>query len=172
MSWGETISYLTLGNPISQAVITSASAVLNGAGLKPKQQVQDVVIPPPKILKLWETAGSSYHFVRLAGLSGATAVIMGAYGKHYLVKIIDAKEQSESKAVFETANRFHFLHSFALLAMPLARRPVLTGSLMAAGTLLFSGPMYYRALTGDKTFTQVATCGGFCLIAAWLSLLF
>ncbi|XP_075146926.1 transmembrane protein 256 homolog isoform X2 [Haematobia irritans] len=158
MSWGETISYLTLGNPISQAVITSASAVLNGAGLKPKQQVQDVVIPPPKILKLWETAGSSYHFVRLAGLSGATAVIMGAYGKHYLVKIIDAKEQSESKAVFETANRFHFLHS--------------TGSLMAAGTLLFSGPMYYRALTGDKTFTQVATCGGFCLIAAWLSLLF
>lgn len=80
---------------------------------------------PPKLLNLWEIAGNNYHFVRLAGLSGATAVIMGAYGKHYLVKIIDAKEQMESKAVFETANRFHFLHSFALLAMPLARRPVL-----------------------------------------------
>lgn len=80
---------------------------------------------PPKPLNLWEIAGSNYNFVRLAGLSGATAVIMGAYGKHYLVKIIDPKEQMESKAVFETANRFHFLHSFALLAMPLARRPVL-----------------------------------------------
>ncbi|XP_005187325.1 transmembrane protein 256 homolog [Musca domestica] len=172
MSWGETLNYLTLGNPVSQAVINSASAVLKGSGLKPKQAIQDVVVAPPKLLNLWEIAGNNYHFVRLAGLSGATAVIMGAYGKHYLVKIIDAKEQMESKAVFETANRFHFLHSFALLAMPLARRPVLTGSLMAAGTILFSGPMYYRALTGDRTFIQVATCGGFCLIAAWLSLIF
>lgn len=43
---------------------------------------------------------------------------------------------------------------------------------MAAGCLLFCGPMYYRAMTGDKTFIQVATCGGFCLIAAWASLIF
>ena len=74
---------------------------------------------------MWELTGNNYHFVRLAGLSGATAVIMGAYGKHNLTKIHDIHEQIEAKAVFETANRFHFLHSFALLAMPLARRPAL-----------------------------------------------
>lgn len=31
MSWGETLTYITVGNPISQAVLTSASAVLKGA---------------------------------------------------------------------------------------------------------------------------------------------
>lgn len=74
---------------------------------------------------MWDLTSKNYHFVRLAGLSGATAVIMGAYGKHSLAKIHDLQEQLEAKAVFETANRFHFLHSFALLAMPLARRPAL-----------------------------------------------
>ncbi|KAI8124603.1 hypothetical protein FF38_11088 [Lucilia cuprina] len=172
MSWGETLTYITVGNPISQAVLTSASAVLKGAGIKPKQVEGSVVLPPPKPITMWDLTSKNYHFVRLAGMSGATAVIMGAYGKHSLAKIYDIQEQLEAKAVFETANRFHFLHSFALLAMPLARRPALTGSLMAAGCLLFCGPMYYRALTGDKTFIQVATCGGFCLIAAWASLIF
>lgn len=38
---------------------------------------------------------------------------------------------------------YHFFHSIALLATPLAKRPYLTGSLMVAGTLLFSGTCYY-----------------------------
>uniref|UniRef100_A0A1A9WJ66 Transmembrane protein 256 homolog n=1 Tax=Glossina brevipalpis TaxID=37001 RepID=A0A1A9WJ66_9MUSC len=171
MSWGDALYYLTIGNPISQALVTTTSAVLKGSGIKPKQQSLPLP-PPPKPLKLWEIAGVGYDFVRLAGLSGAAAVIMGAYGKHSLTNIDDPTIKMEAKSIFDTANRFHFLHSIVLLTMPLARRPVLTGSLMAAGTLLFSGPMYYRALTGDKTYVQVATFGGFCLIAAWISLIF
>lgn len=30
MSWGDALSYVAVGNPISQAVLTSASAVLKG----------------------------------------------------------------------------------------------------------------------------------------------
>lgn len=92
-------------------------------GIKPKQIESPIVLPPPKPITMWELVDRNDHFVRLAGLSGATAIIMGAYGKHNLAKIQDIHEQLEAKAVFETANRFHFLHSFALFAMPLARRP-------------------------------------------------
>jgi len=45
-----------------------------------------------------------------------------------------------------------------------------TGTLMITGTMLFSGCMYYRALTGEKKLQPYATVGGFCLMAAWLSL--
>uniref|UniRef100_A0A1B0A231 Transmembrane protein 256 homolog n=1 Tax=Glossina pallidipes TaxID=7398 RepID=A0A1B0A231_GLOPL len=170
MTWGDALHYLAIGNPISQALVTTTSAVLKESGIKPKQH--SLPLPPAKPLKLWEIAGVGYNFVRLAGLSGTAAVIMGAYAKHCLSNISDPSVKMEAKNIFDTANRFHFLHSIVLLTMPLARRPALTGSLKVAGTFLFSGPMYYRALTGNKTYIQVATCGGFCLIAAWLSLIF
>jgi len=41
---------------------------------------------------------------------------------------------------------------------------------MITGMMLFSGCMYYRALTGEKRLQPYATVGGFCLMAAWLSL--
>lgn len=78
----------------------------------------------PKLITMWDLTDKNYHFIRLAGLSGATAVIMGAYGKHILSQIPDIKDQTEAKAIFDTANKFHFLHSFALLTMPLIRRPL------------------------------------------------
>lgn len=72
-------------------------------------------IPP-----LWKLVGRNHHFVRLAGLSGASAVILGAIGSH---KLHPAHEKDETKTIFETANRFHFFHSLALLSVPFARYP-------------------------------------------------
>lgn len=144
------------------------------------------VMPP-----LWKLAGRHYNFVRIAGLSGAAAVILGAIGSHHL----NAQEKPELHTIFETANRFHFFHSIALLGMPLAKYPVVvsltvfvhvlkdfhkhfvlflfqSGSLMVIGMSLFSGTLYYRAFTGNKPpFPRMAPIGGTCLIAAWLSLL-
>lgn len=70
---------------------------------------------------LWELAGGNRNFVRLAGLSGAAAVILGAVGSHHS----NFKDNAEMRAIFDTANRFHFFHSIALLGMPLARYPLL-----------------------------------------------
>lgn len=142
-------------------------------------------IPP-----LWKLAGRNHYFVRLAGLSGASAVILGAIGSH---KLHPTHEKDETKTIFETANRFHFFHSLALLSVPLARYPAIvrnlsncrhiyayinfelfllkTGGLLLVGTLLFSGTLYYRAFTGDKQYARFAPYGGFCLIVGWLTLL-
>ncbi|XP_053965230.1 transmembrane protein 256 homolog [Anastrepha obliqua] len=176
-SLGDSVGYLLFGNPISQALLSTASGVIKGTqALLPKRlPAPNATVPapppPPVRLPLWELAGRNYNFIRLAGLCGSSAVIMGAYGKHVFSNDANMEEKMEAKTVFETANRFHFLHSFALLAMPLVRKPLLTGSLMTLGTILFSGALYYRACTGDRTYVPVATCGGFCLIVAWLTLI-
>nr|AAO01111.1 CG4686-PA [Drosophila pseudoobscura] len=177
----DTLDYITLSNPVSKAVIYSGSAIFRALGLRPKQLVpkETQTVRPvmtqymsPGAGSLHNLAGRYYHFVRLAGLGGASAIFMGAYCKYVLKEIKNEKEQLDSQAFADVANRIHFLHSFALMAMPLAHYPIITGSLMTTGTLLFSGCMYYRALTGEKRFQPFATVGGFCLIAAWLTLIF
>ncbi|XP_037730917.1 transmembrane protein 256 homolog [Drosophila subpulchrella] len=179
MSVADTIEYVTLGNPVSKMVASSASALLRTLGLRPKKvTVQDTnisLVPSAQSYghshgSLYGLAGSHYHFVRLAGIGGASAIFMGAYCKYVLKDVSDPKEQVDSQAFADVANRIHFLHSFAMMAMPLAHYPVITGTLMITGTMLFSGCMYYRALTGEKKLQPYATVGGFCLMAAWLTL--
>lgn len=105
--------------------------------------------------------------VRIAGVSGALAIGLGAYGAHSLA----GQEKSEERIkAFEVANRYHLVHSVALLALPLARRPGLSGALMVGGISVFCGTCYYHALTGDKQFRQFTPYGGVLLILAWLSL--
>lgn len=59
-------------------------------------------------------------FVRIAGLSGALAVSLAAYGAH---KKYPKDQINELKAVADSANKMHFFHSLALLAVPLCRNP-------------------------------------------------
>lgn len=72
---------------------------------------------------LWELSGRNHNFVRLGGLSGAAAVILGAVGSHHA----KFKDNAEMRAIFDTANRFHFFHSIALLGVPLAKYPMVVG---------------------------------------------
>lgn len=74
------------------------------------------------------------------------------------------------KAVFETANKYHFLHALALISVPFARKSGLAGGLFITGTVIFSGSCYYYALTDNKSISKYAPYGGMTLILAWLSL--
>ncbi|XP_071501851.1 transmembrane protein 256 homolog [Diadema antillarum] len=104
-------------------------------------------------------------FLRVAGISGALAVALGAYGAHGM------KGQSpDVKHTFDTGNRYHFLHTLALLAVPMSRNPTLTGSLISVGMLLFSGTCYFSALTGSTALNRLAPIGGLTLIAGWASM--
>ncbi|XP_063612363.1 transmembrane protein 256 homolog isoform X1 [Penaeus indicus] len=107
-------------------------------------------------------------FVRLAGVSGASAVALGAYGAHVFYR---REYPEELKQVYETANRYHFLHTLALLGVPLCRRPRVAGSLIVAGTAIFCGTCYYYALTGSKNVRQYTPYGGMLLIIGWLAMI-
>jgi len=114
-------------------------------------------------------APSGRIFVRIAGVSGLLAVGLGAYGAHVLKP---GSAQENLKLTFETASRYHFFHTLALLAVPLTNRPNLTGTLFCLGTLLFSGSCYAYALTENESIRRVTPYGGMLLMAAWASMIF
>ncbi|XP_005183228.1 transmembrane protein 256 homolog [Musca domestica] len=162
------LHYIAVGNPLSKAVIGTTSSLFraNSAGLSSSNSQTMSKNLVKALPTLWELSGRNHNFVRLAGLSGAAAVILGAVGSHHA----KFKDNAEMRAIFDTANRFHFFHSIALLGVPLAKYPMVSGALMVLGTALFSGCLYYRAFTGNKPpFARMAPMGGTCLIVAWLS---
>ncbi|KAK6466574.1 transmembrane protein 256-like protein [Huso huso] len=103
-------------------------------------------------------------FQRVAGISGALAVSAGAYGAHGFRR---SDTDEYRKELFETANKYHFLHSLALLGVPRCRKPMVAGVLLSSGMLMFCGSFYYHALTGDPTLSKAAPWGGTLLIAGW-----
>ncbi|XP_063902835.1 transmembrane protein 256 homolog isoform X2 [Zophobas morio] len=127
---------------------------------------QTVVITETK--PLWKLAAETGPFVRVAGLMGASAVALGAYGAH---RSYPKDKADELKPIFETGNRYHFLHTLAILGMPLCRNPKLSGTLIIMGTVLFSGACYYHAFTGNNKFGKLAPVGGTILIVGWLTMI-
>ena len=114
---------------------------------------------------------------RVGALSGALGVAMGAFGAHAL------KERPgitpRMLEVWETANRYHLLHSFALLMVPMApgARAALakgavskSGWLFASGITLFSGSLYSMVLTGNTKLGAITPVGGLALIGGWVAL--
>ncbi|KAB0802265.1 hypothetical protein PPYR_04451 [Photinus pyralis] len=162
MVFTEAFNYVVFDNPVSKTIL---KPILNSAVTHAPPEIKVVTERIP----LWELAAEHAPIIRFVGLSGALAVGLGAYGSH---KSYPKDKESELKSIYETGNRFHFLHTLALLATPMCRRPLLSSSLFAVGTTLFSGPCYYHAFTGENRFGRLAPIGGSILILAWLSLIF
>nr|XP_056719517.1 transmembrane protein 256 [Euleptes europaea] len=106
-------------------------------------------------------------FRRLGALSGAAAVGAAAYGAHGFRR---SDRDDYLKELYETANKYHFLHSLALLAVPHCRYPMVAGTVLSTGMGLFCGAIYYHALSGDSTFTRMAPYGGSLLILGWIAM--
>ncbi|KAM8794240.1 transmembrane protein 256 [Eudromia elegans] len=106
-------------------------------------------------------------WTRVGALSGAAAMAAAAYGAHGFRR---SDRDEYQKELFHVANRFHLVHSLALLALPLCRRPGLAGPLLCGGLGLFCGPFYYHALSGDPALNRAAPVGGSLLILGWLAM--
>ncbi|XP_072776680.1 transmembrane protein 256 [Taeniopygia guttata] len=104
---------------------------------------------------------------RVGALSGAAAVAAAAYGAHGMRR---SDRDEYQKELYEIANRFHLLHSLALLAVPHCRRPHLAGSLLLGGVGLFCAPLYRQGLTGDPAGAAAAPLGGSVLILGWAAM--
>ncbi|XP_076638609.1 transmembrane protein 256 [Colletes latitarsis] len=139
---------------IWQSIPTIRNTVLN----KPQVETNNM-------LPLWKLTTTRPYMI-FAGISGASAVIIGAYFAHSK----NPKGSIEKREIIETANRYHFFHSLALLGLPLCRKPFLTGTFLISGIVLFCGTNYYSAHTDDKQFNKVIPVGGVCFILGWLSM--
>ncbi|XP_055614516.1 transmembrane protein 256 homolog [Uranotaenia lowii] len=164
------INYVCFDNRIAKGVWSVLSSKNKSSTLAASEQVANqgkklVVEALPSVYKL---LGHNRHILKLAGLSGVTAIIIGGIGAHTQFKPADEKER-DPKSVFETANRYHMWSSLALLAAPLARKPYLTATFLVSGITMFSGVCYYIAFTQDRRFSKLAPVGSVMLIIGWLS---
>ena len=110
-----------------------------------------------------------------AGLSGALAIGLGAFGAHALAGSLDDR----ALGWFDTASRYHLLHSVALLAVALApaagarRAPCeVACTLWIAGMIVFSGSLYALAVFDLPRLGAFTPIGGVALIGGWLALPF
>ena len=114
-------------------------------------------------MKLWLTIGA---------LSGFLSVALGAFAAHGL----QARVGPAELAVFETGARYQMYHALALLAVAWVAAQgggtfaSVAGWAFVAGTILFSGSLYYLGLTGSRALVLVTPIGGIAFLAGWLAL--
>jgi len=105
-----------------------------------------------------------------ACISLLVATIAGAVGSHAL-SFADA----QALRSFETAVHFQFFHGLGAIAAALVglagrggKLRALAAWLMLAGTVLFCGSIYARALGAPGGIVSAAPYGGVAFMAAWV----
>ena len=111
-------------------------------------------------------------YLTIAGISGALAVAIGAFGAHGLKAHLQALGRTDT---FETAVKYHFYHTFALLAVGIlmlkldSKYLVWAANGFVTGIILFSGSLYVLCIGMELSyFGTVTPVGGLFLIAAWV----
>jgi uncharacterized membrane protein YgdD (TMEM256/DUF423 family) len=112
------------------------------------------------------------RFFILGCLSAFLGVALGAFAAHALKSRVAA----DLLVVFETGVRYQMYHAFALFAVAWAseRWPgkllTVSGWLIVAGTIIFSGSLYALSLSGVRWLGAITPIGGLALLAGWLCL--
>lgn len=114
----------------------------------------------------------------IAGIFGLLAVAIGAFGAHGLKDVLLPNE----KAIFETANRYHFYHTVMLVLVAVlyardeSRMLRLAAFAFIDGIVLFSGSLYLIAaknILGISTWAflgPITPVGGLFFIVGWFVL--
>jgi uncharacterized membrane protein YgdD (TMEM256/DUF423 family) len=105
----------------------------------------------------------------LAGVAGASAVLLGAFGAHALQTVLDTR----ALELWHTAVNYHVWHALALvLAVGLgagrSRRVAIAA--FALGIVLFSGSLYALALGAPRWAGIITPFGGLAFIVGWVAL--
>jgi uncharacterized membrane protein YgdD (TMEM256/DUF423 family) len=103
----------------------------------------------------------------LAGLG----VLLGAFGAHAL----EDRLVGDSLQMWETGARYHMYHALAILAVGLLRRRSAAPGLKASAALfgigigLFSGSLYFLALSDLKMVGILTPVGGLAFLGGWIA---
>ena len=106
----------------------------------------------------------------IAGALLALATVLGAFGAHALKAHLPA----DRLQVYETAVRYHFLHSLGLLAIGILLRSMdgellrWSAILVLAGVILFSGSLYLLTFGAPRFLGVITPIGGLALIGGWI----
>jgi uncharacterized membrane protein YgdD (TMEM256/DUF423 family) len=105
-------------------------------------------------------------FFRLGALSAGSSVIIQAIGGHKPWDI-------DRKLIFNKAFELHITSAIGMMLSAFRYKSyysLIPGSLLLAGTILFSGPAYYRCFKDDRKYNYLMPLGGSCIIFGWILL--
>ncbi|MEI6461891.1 MAG: DUF423 domain-containing protein [Verrucomicrobia bacterium] len=106
-----------------------------------------------------------------AGVLGATAVALGAFGAHGLKDRLALNP--EAAGWWQTATFYLLIHAVALGAIELPERDRSTSwpaHYWGWGSIIFSGTLYAMALGAPRWLGAITPVGGLLLITGWLLL--
>ncbi len=107
------------------------------------------------------------RWIGIGAVSGALAVVFGAFGAHALKERVGATELEW----WHTAVLYHALHAIALVLYGLFRERAdgrdIPGVCLLAGSIVFSGTLYAMTLGAPRWLGGVTPIGGLLLIAGW-----
>jgi len=102
-------------------------------------------------------------------MSGASAVVLGAFGAHALRSALGV----DALQLWHTAVDYQFWHALALLGMasaPPSRWRSVAVVAFCTGIALFSGSLYALALGAPRLIGAITPLGGFAFIVGWVAL--
>ena len=112
-------------------------------------------------------------FILAGSVTGMLGVALGAFGAHALKGFL---ENSGRLDTFETAVKYMFYHSFALILVGILHKEFPAAALNNAGwafligIIIFSGSLFLLCTTGIKVLGAITPIGGVAMIAGWLLL--
>ena len=113
-------------------------------------------------------------YIKLAAVLGALAVGIGAFGAHGLEPVLETYNRVDT---FETAVKYHFYHTLAILLVGILVASGHSHKLLKAsvwsfliGILIFSGSLYILSVTNITWLGAVTPLGGVAFIAGWILL--
>lgn len=112
-------------------------------------------------------------FLLIGTLLGALSVIVGAFGAHGLQKVLEATNRQDT---FETAVKYQFYHTFALILTALLMSKIdnkllnYSGYAFITGIILFSGSLYALIATQQTKFGAITPIGGLAFVIGWVFL--
>src|SRR4051812_17635171 len=106
------------------------------------------------------------RFALIAGaLLAATGVALGAFGAHGLRTLLSP----EALGWWQSAVQYQMWHAIGLVAIGAAPEARTRGPawMLAAGTAIFSGSLYFMALSDARWLGAITPVGGVLMIAGW-----
>ena len=117
---------------------------------------------------------SAKLIIIIAGIFGALAVGLGAFGAHGLEAPLTANGRLDT---YETAVKYQFYHTLALLLTGILLMNINHDYFIWAswsfiiGMVIFSGSLYILSLTNVTWLGAITPIGGLALIVGWVFLI-
>lgn len=105
----------------------------------------------------------------LAGVAGASAVLLGAFGAHALRGTLDPAHRE----LWHTAVEYHAWHALALVmavGLGSGRAGRCAVAVFALGIVLFAGSLYALALGAPRWVGIITPFGGVAFVVGWIAL--